>query len=181
MPVEVIREMATHECTHEALCGDKRSPRLRLACSARGIAASAVIGEPSECGGGKLTPALLWTLQLPGREPGTHRERERSSMARNGRARVTRANESIPTRHHRAESPLEEQSIGSSFLISSPSTTEQIEHQGCMCATTRRTPKAPAASYVQVLPSTSREMLQVRRPAKRPNGQAPCFGRPSGW
>jgi len=45
-----------------------------------------------------------------------------------------------------------------------------------MCATTRRTPKAPAASYVQVLPSASRGMLQVRRQPNAQTGRRRALG-----
>jgi hypothetical protein len=52
-------------------------------------------------------------------------------------AGATRANENIPTPHHRAETILEEQSTASSFHTSSPSSAMQIGDQTRMYANTR--------------------------------------------
>jgi hypothetical protein len=50
---------------------------------------------------------------------------------------ATRANENIPTPHHRAETTLAEQSIGSSCHTSSGSNTLQIRGQSGMYAKSR--------------------------------------------
>jgi hypothetical protein len=52
-------------------------------------------------------------------------------------AGATRASENIPTPHHRAETILEEQSIGSSFHTSFQSSTLQLGDQSRICANTR--------------------------------------------
>jgi hypothetical protein len=85
-------------------------------------------------------------------------------------AGATRANENIPTPHHRAETTPQGQSTGSSFFASPPGNAVQFGNQCRMHVEIQVGTEAPAGCYVQVLLSTRQEVLQTGRPAKRPKG-----------
>jgi hypothetical protein len=58
-------------------------------------------------------------------------------------AGATRANENIPTPHHRAETTPEEQSTESSFFTSPPGNAVQFGNQGRMHVEYKQEPRLP--------------------------------------